>query len=132
RRKEEVRLSRARMGARSVSSVLNAISASRDNSLETLIFGLGIRFIGEKAATILAQAFDTMDKLRSATFEHLVQVDEIGEKMADAVVQYFHKDEALELVSNLEALGVNMVYQGNENIASEQDLLFKDQTIVLT
>src|SRR5699024_12111459 len=46
--------------------------------------------------------------------------------------QYFHKDEALELVSNLEALGVNMVYQGNENIASEQDLLFKDQTIVLT
>src|SRR5699024_8449374 len=78
------------------------------------------------------QAFDTMDKLRSATFEQLVQVDEIGEKMADAVVQYFHKDEALELVSNLEALGVNMVYQGNENIESEQDLLFKDQTIVLT
>src|SRR5699024_11643193 len=65
-------------------------------------------------------------------FEQLVQVDEIGEKMADAVVQYFYKDEALELVTNLEALGVNMVYQGNENIASEQDLLFKDQTIVLT
>src|SRR5699024_12853551 len=82
--------------------------------------------------TILAQAFDTMDKLRSATFEQLVQVDEIGEKMADAVVQYFHKDEALELVSNLEALGVNMVYQGNENIAFEQNVLLKDQTIVLT
>src|SRR5699024_12398849 len=95
-------------------------------------FGLGIRFIGEKAATILAQAFDTMDKLRSATFEQLVQVDEIGEKMADAVVQYFHKDEALELVSNLEVLGVNMVYQENENIAYEKDLLLKNQTMVLT
>ena len=132
RLKKEDLLPLERMGEKSVSNLLNAIAASKDNSLEKLIFGLGIRFIGEKAATILAQAFDTMDKLRSATFEQLVQVDEIGEKMADAVVQYFHKDEALELVTNLEALGVNMVYQGNENIASEQDLLFKDQTIVLT
>src|SRR5699024_2111531 len=110
---------------------LNAISASKDNSLEKLIFGLGIRFIGEKAATILAQAFDTMDKLRSATFEQLVQEDEIGEKMADAVVQYFHNDGVLELLSKLEALGVNMVYQGYKYIASEQDFLFKDQEIVL-
>src|SRR5699024_11828332 len=84
RLKKEDLLPLERMGEKSVSNVLNAIAASKDNSLEKLIFGVGIRFTGEKAATILAQAFDTMDKLRSATFEQLVQVDEIGETMADA------------------------------------------------
>src|SRR5699024_11399646 len=96
--KKEDLLPLERMREKSVSNLLNAIAASKDNSLEKLIFGLGIRFIGEKAATILVQAFDTMDKLRSATFEQLVQVDEIGEKMADAVVQYFHKDEDIDIV----------------------------------
>lgn len=121
-----------RMGEKSVSNLLNAIAVSKENSLEKLVFGLGIRFIGEKAALILAQAFKTMDKLRAATFDELVQIDEIGEKMADAVVQYFQKEEVLHLVSNLQDLGVNMTYQGNEVATDEQDLLFKNQTIVLT
>src|SRR5699024_6710048 len=103
RLKKEDLLPLERMGEKSVSNLLNAIAASKDNSLEKLIFGLGIRFIGEKEATILEQAFDTLDKLRTATFEQLVQVDEIGEKMADAVVHYFHKDKALEIVYNLES-----------------------------
>src|SRR5699024_8109848 len=78
-----------RMGEKSVSNLLNAIEASKQNSLEKLLFGLGIRFIGAKAARTLATQFGTMEKLEQASYDDFIAVDEIGEKMADSVVQYF-------------------------------------------
>src|SRR5699024_6472566 len=81
RLKREELLELERMGEKSVSNLLNAIEASKQNSLEKLLFGLGIRFIGAKAARILAAHFETMDRLKQASYEELVAIDEIGEKM---------------------------------------------------
>ena len=90
-----------RMGEKSVDNLLNAIEASKANSLEKLLFGLGIRFIGEKAARILAEHFGTMEKVQQATYEELVSIDEIGEKMAESVVQFFGEDKVTHHIEEL-------------------------------
>src|SRR5699024_12301840 len=74
-----------RMGEKSVSNLLNAIEASKNNSLEKLLFGLGIRVIGAKAAQTLAIHFETIENLQHASNDARVAVDAIGEKMADAI-----------------------------------------------
>lgn len=130
RLKKENLLPLERMGEKSVNNLLTAIEASKENSLEKLIFGLGIRFIGEKAADILAQHFKTMTQLQKASFETLVEIDEIGEKMADAIVKYFKKAEVNELIGRLQNLGVNMTYENAFEIKSEG--IFENKTVVLT
>jgi DNA ligase (NAD+) len=82
-----------RMGEKSVHNLLEAIESSKENSLERLLFGLGIRFVGSKAAKLLAQAFRTMDQLQEAEMDALLAVDEIGEKMADSIYTYFRNEE---------------------------------------
>src|SRR5690625_1621368 len=86
RLKREDLLPLERMGEKSVNNLLQAIETSKNNSLEKLLFGLGIRFIGEKAAQILAIHFETMKNLQAATYDELIEIDEIGEKMADSIV----------------------------------------------
>lgn len=129
---KEVLLKLERMGEKSVSNLLNAIEASKQNSLERLIFGLGIRFIGEKAAKILAEEFETMDKLQGANYEDLVAIDEIGEKMADSIVQYFSEEKVNKLLNELKELGVNMEYTGPKRAVPSADSIFAGKTIVLT
>lgn len=121
-----------RMGEKSVQNLLTAIEASKQNSLEKLIFGLGIRHIGAKAAQILAEAFETIDALQDATYEELITIDEIGEKMADAIVQYFAEEKVQSLLVTLADLGVNMTYKGAKTNAAVKDTLFADKTVVLT
>src|SRR5699024_3519020 len=74
--KKEELLELERMGEKSVSNLLQAIEASKENSLEKLLFGLGIRYVGSKAARTLAMEFETMEKLQQATFEDLIAIDE--------------------------------------------------------
>lgn len=121
-----------RMGEKSVSNLLEAIAHSKENSLEKLLFGLGIRFIGAKAAKILAAHFKTMDRLKKASFEELVAVDEIGEKMADSIVQYFSEEKVEKLLTDLQELGVNMVYNGDTSSQQVKDSVFSGKTVVLT
>ncbi|WP_102264938.1 NAD-dependent DNA ligase LigA [Mesobacillus jeotgali] len=122
-----------RMGEKSVNNLLSAIEATKDNSLEKLLFGLGIRLVGAKAAKTLAQEFDTMDKLMQASKDELTAINEIGDKMADSIVTYFDNDEVKELVSELKAVGVNMEYKGPKKVtAEESDSFFAGKTIVLT
>lgn len=121
-----------RMGEKSVSNLLNAIEVSKENSLEKLIFGLGIRFIGEKAASILAQEFETMENIQKATYEELVEIDEIGEKMADSIVKYFAEEKVGSLLNELKELGVNFTYKGPKKQAAAADSLFADKVVVLT
>ena len=78
RLQREELLTLERMGEKSVSNLLNAIEASKENSLERLIFGLGIRHIGAKAAEILAEKFQTMENLQKATYDELIEIDESG------------------------------------------------------
>jgi DNA ligase (NAD+) len=122
-----------RMGEKSVDNLLNAIEASKENSLERLLFGLGIRFVGSKAARTLARQFQTMEKLQSATEEDLLTIDEVGEKMADSIVTYFEKPEVNDLIDELKQLGVNMAYNGPIPVAEEDvDSFFAGKTVVLT
>jgi DNA ligase (NAD+) len=120
-----------RMGEKSVDNLLAAIEASKNNSLERLLFGLGIRFIGSKAAKTLAIAFETMDELKQQDKEALMAVDEIGDKMADAVVQYFNEPHVEVLLNRLKEQGVNMSYTGLKAPEVVDDT-FKDKTIVIT
>jgi DNA ligase (NAD+) len=122
-----------RMGEKSTENLISSIQKSKENSLERLLFGLGIRFIGSKAAKTLAMHFESLDNLKKATIEELLAIDEIGEKMADAVITYFHKEEMLELLAELEELGVNTLYKGPKKVkAEDSDSYFAGKTIVLT
>jgi DNA ligase (NAD+) len=122
-----------RMGEKSVSNLLKAIEDSKENSLERLLFGLGIRHVGAKAAKTLAIHFETLDRLMTADVDELTAIPEVGEKMADAVVTYFHKPEVLELIQELKQAGVNMEYKGPKPISGDQSSsYFAGKTIVLT
>jgi len=122
-----------RMGDKSVTNLLAAIDASKGNSLEKLLFGLGIRHVGAKAAKTLAQEFESIDRLAAATKEELTAINEIGEKMAESVVTYFELEEAKELIEELKEAGVNTLYTGPKKVAVENlDHYFAGKTIVLT
>jgi DNA ligase (NAD+) len=133
RLQREQLLQMERMGEKSVDNLLSAIEASKANSLEKLLFGLGIRHVGAKAAKTLAQEFENIDNLMSASKEVLTAINEIGDKMADAVVAYFEKEEAVELISELKSAGVNTEYKGPKPVKVEDiDSNFAGKTIVLT
>lgn len=122
-----------RMGEKSADNLIRAIEASKENSLEKLLFGLGIRHVGAKAAKTLAQHFGTMSELKEATYDELVAINEIGDKMADSIVTYFDQPEVLQLVEELASFGVNMTYKGPKPVQPEDiDSYFAGKTIVLT
>jgi DNA ligase (NAD+) len=122
-----------RMGDKSVNNLLSAIEASKDNSLERLLFGLGIRHVGAKAARILAEHYEHIDRLMAATEEELQSINEIGEKMANSIVTYFQLPEVKELITELKNLGVNVTYKGPKVSRSEQiESAVAGKTIVLT
>lgn len=122
-----------RMGEKSVQNLLTAIEASKENSLERLLFGLGIRHVGAKAAKILAQTYEHIDRLMEAKEEELQAITDIGEKMANSIVTYFQAPEVKELIDELKSLGVNVTYKGErpENIADIESPV-AGKTIVLT
>ena len=121
-----------RMGEKSATNLVNAIERSKENSMERLLFGLGIRHVGEKAAKILSEQFETIDSLMEATEEQLTAIFEIGEKMADSVVTYFQQDEVKKLISRLKDVGVNMKYKGKKVQVEIGENPFAGKTIVLT
>ncbi|MFG6495701.1 NAD-dependent DNA ligase LigA [Fictibacillus sp. UD] len=122
-----------RMGEKSADNLLAAIEKSKENSLERLLFGLGIRHVGAKAAKTVAQRFETMDGLMSASKDELLAVEEIGEKMADSIQLYFSKPEVKELMEELKNLGMNMEYKGPKLVKVEDlDTPFAGKTVVLT
>jgi len=128
---EEQLLPLERMGEKSVKNLIQAIKDSKENSLEKLLFGLGIRLVGAKAAKVLAQKYQTMEQLINATKEDLMAIDEIGPKMADSIVSYFALPEVQETIERLESLGVNLIYNGTI-IQESTNSLFSGKTIVLT
>lgn len=121
-----------RMGEKSVSNLLTAIEASKANSLEKLLFGLGIRHVGEKAATILSEEFGTLSALMEADVERLLTIHEIGDKVADSITTYFSNEDVLEVLQKLESYGVNMTYKGRSRQDVPTDGPFAGKTVVLT
>ncbi|WPZ18669.1 NAD-dependent DNA ligase LigA [Geobacillus subterraneus] len=130
---KEQLVSLERMGEKSAANLLTAIEASKQNSLERLLFGLGIRYVGAKAAQLLAEHFETMERLEAATKDELMAVPEIGEKMADSITTYFSQPEAVELLNELRTYGVNMAYKGRKRTAeTPASSVLAGKTVVLT
>ena len=97
-----------RMGKKSALNILDGIRASKEVPFERVLFALGIRFVGETTAKTLAKAFRTIDALKEATLEDLVQVDEIGARIAQSVMQYFADEKNLQVIERLREAGVQM------------------------
>ena len=115
-------------GKKFAQNLVDAIAASKQNDLYRLINGFGIRNIGVKAAKSLAKTFRTMDRLKEATYEELIEIDDMGEIMAKSVVEFFSQEQTKDLISRLESYGVNMNYIEEEGA----DDRFKGKTFVLT
>jgi DNA ligase (NAD+) len=95
-----------RMADKSANNVLIGLNASKNIPFERVLFALGIRFVGETVAKKLAQAFKNCDALAKATFEELIEVEEIGDKIAVAVQQFFQDERALSILARLKAHGL--------------------------
>lgn len=121
-----------RIGEKSATNLVEAIERSKENSVERLLFGLGIRHVGEKAAKLLVEQFESMDALMLAKEADVTAVHEIGDKMADSIVTYFTSDEVKELIERLKAAGVNMLYKGKKVQVEAGENPFAGKTIVLT
>ncbi len=128
---KEQLLTLERMGEKSATNVLEAIEASKQNSLEKLVFGLGIRHVGAKVAQIVSAHYKTMEQLQRATHEQLTSIDEIGDKVADALIVYFEQQEVRDLLDRLRQYGVNMRYLHEEVVVDETSYFF-DKRFVLT
>ena len=129
---KESLLSLERIGEKSATNILTAIEQSKENSLEKLLFGLGVRHVGEKVARILAEEYRTLDALEQATEEELVNVFEIGAIVADSVTTYFSTEEVQEVMNKLRSYGVNTVYKGTTREELPTTGPFAGKTIVLT
>jgi DNA ligase (NAD+) len=130
---KEQLLALERFGEKSATNLIAAIEASKNNSLEKVLFGLGIRHVGAKAAKTLAQHFETMERLQEATVDELITINEIGDKMAESVVAYFENEDVKVLIESLRAHGVNVTYRGPQRVnIEESDSIFAGKTVVLT
>lgn len=116
-----------RMGKKSAQNAVDAIAKSKENDLWRLIFALGIRQVGAKAAKILADHFGSMDALRQATAEELTEIDDVGAITADYITRWMQSSQASDLLERLKAAGVNMTCR-REVI----DRRFSGMTFVLT
>lgn len=121
-----------RMGEKSATNLVDAIAASKENSLEKLLFGFGIRHVGEKAATLLSREFKTLDGLMNAEAEQLLAIHEIGEKVTDAIATYFSNEDVLEVIGKLKEYGVNMEFKGRTQQEIPEEGPFVGKKIVLT
>lgn len=121
-------ISLERWGEKKVDNLLQAIEESKKRQLHRLIFGLGIRFIGVGAAKLLANHFRTLDKLAKATKDELLSIYEIGEKMAQSIIDFFNDEKELAIIQRLKEFGLNTVEEISEEIAKPLEGL----TFVLT
>ncbi|EKC46005.1 NAD-dependent DNA ligase LigA [human gut metagenome] len=116
-------------GEKSVTKLLEAIEKSKSNSLEKLLFGLGIPHVGSKTAKIIASHYHNIDNIIKATLEDLSSINDIGEIIAKSIVDYFQKEDNKIIIERLKQYGINMNYLGQKIIKDET---FYGKTFVLT
>lgn len=119
-----------RMGLKSAGNIIRGIDESRNVPYERVLFALGIRFVGETVAKKLAKSFSSIDDLRQASLETLVGVDEIGEKIARSIVNYFADPQNLELIKRLKDAGLQFC-RNEEELSGYTDKL-AGQSIVIS
>lgn len=116
-------------GEKSIDNLMTAIENSKKQSLEKLIFALGIPNVGEKTAKILAMKYETLDNLINADFEELINIPDIGETIAKSIKDYFSLSFNMEQVNGLKDMGINMTYTGPKVEVNEN---FNGKTFVIT
>ncbi len=104
-----------RMAEKSANNIINSIEKSKEVSFDRVLFALGIRFVGETVAKILAKAFKNILNLSIASKEELMQVDEIGDRIADSIIEYFNNKEHTQLIADLMNAGLQFELQEDEN-----------------
>lgn len=114
---------------KSAQKVVNGIAASRSVPFERVVFALGIRFVGETSAKLLARHFKTMDALMTASLQQLLEVDGVGEVIAKSVMTYFHNSANIEIVSRLRDYGLQMSLAEEQIMASTDRLAGKSIVI---
>lgn len=124
---EEKLLTLERMGEKSAQNVLKEIEGSKKLPLERVIFGLGIRFVGERTAEFLAEHFGSMDAIMEASLEQLQEVNEVGPRIAQSIVEFFGEAKNLELVERLRQAGLTL-----KGIKRERSTQLAGKTFVLT
>ena len=117
-----------RFGKKSADNLINAIEASKDNSLDRVIFGIGIRNIGQAAAKLLCERFGSIDAIMNATAEEIAEIDGFGEVMSENVAKAFSDSHFIELINSLREKGVKMEYVSEVS----EDRRFSGLTFVLT
>ncbi len=118
-------------GDKSINKLLSSIENSKNNSLEKLLFGLGIKQIGSKMAKTLSKKYLNIDNLSIATKEELLNIDDIGEIVSDSIIYFFKDESNKNLISDLKKLGINMNYLGNVEIINKESI-FYDKKVVIT
>ncbi len=122
-------INRERFGEKSVKNLIEAIESSKTNNLDKLIFGLGIRHVGAKVSKILSEQIKTIDNFFDQTVESLIAIDDIGEAIANSVVNYFNSEKNITIISQLKELGLNTEYISTKSL---EDSFFTNKTVVLT
>ncbi len=115
---------------KSIDNLLSAIEKSKSHSLEKLLFGLGIKEVGEKMAKVLARRFHSLDSFKELSIEDLLLVDDVGPVVAKSIYDYFHSEQSLSLIDDLRQNGLNMEYLGQDVMSKSSP--FYGKTIVLT
>ena len=118
-----------RMGYKSAENIIRSIERSREVPFERVLFAIGIRFVGETVAKKLARAFGSMERIECATFEELVAVDEIGEKIAQSILRFFANEQCRTLVARLREAGLQMEIVVDESIEHTDKLAGKSIVI---
>ncbi|MCX7780670.1 MAG: NAD-dependent DNA ligase LigA [Negativicutes bacterium] len=127
--KEEDIAGLERMGTKSAANLVSAIAASKEAGLSRLLFALGIRFVGAKAASLIAKHYGDIEALRTATVEELMTIEEIGPKIAESVVGFFREPNTWRLIEKLKKAGVKTT---EEKPAADAPQPFAGKTFVLT
>lgn len=125
--KEEQIVPLERMAEQSAKNIVDAVNKSKENDLSKLVFALGIRHIGQKAAKLLSERFGTMTGIMEATFDDIMTIDGFGKIMAESVVDYFNMPQTKELIDRLMSAGLNM-----KSLKEVKDMRFAGKTFVLT
>lgn len=116
-------------GTKSINNLLASIEKSKENSLEQLLFALGIRHIGKKVAKIIASKYKNIDNIINASFEDISSIPNIGDIIAKSIREYFDNEDNIKIIEDLKNMGMNMNYLGKE---IESDENFSGKTFVLT
>lgn len=118
--KREDLLELERMAEKSVTNLLHGVEESKKISFERVLYAVGIRYVGETVAKKLASAMGSMQRIKNASFDELVQIDEIGEKIAESIVLFFSEKENVHLIEELESFGLKMELEEQEKPMSDR------------